>query len=225
MISPRHAIARLLEISHAHKTLLRWRAWCDWHHGEPELKMLPRLVDPGRTAIDIGAADGVYSYYMRKLTQRCIAFEPNPVSFQKLQRNLPNVDVRNAALSDTVGTAKLRVPVVNNVPYRGWATIEPNNTLSELEPNQIRSIEVPMLRGDDLDLGDVGFIKIDVEGHELSVLRGLQKTIKRCRPVLLIEVSASERGHSFDQIKSILGGYNASAQQLSSTQNVIFRPR
>jgi FkbM family methyltransferase len=222
----RHYITRGLEVAGWRKALFRWQTFENWRYGEPELRLLKSLVDPNRVAIDVGAADGVYSYFISKIAKRCIAFEPNPVLFRILKLNLPNVHIYHAALSSSAGGASLRVPVVNGVGYFGWATIEPENTLSELEPNEIRSIEVPTLRGDDLDLGDVGFIKIDVEGHELSVLEGLRATIMRCRPVLLIEVSAGGRGNTFRQIRSMLDdlNYRPSTPQVDVTQNVIFRP-
>jgi FkbM family methyltransferase len=222
----RHYITRSLQVVGWRRALFRWQTFENWHYGEPELRLLKSLVDPNRVAIDVGAADGVYSYFLSKIAKRCIAFEPNPVLFQNLKLNLPNVHIYHAALSSSAGRASLRVPVINGAGYFGWATIEPENTLSELQPNEIRSIEVPTLRGDDLDLGDVGFIKIDVEGHERSVLEGLYATIMRCRPVLLIEVSAGERGRSFEQIRSMLDNFNyrPSAERVDITQNVIFRP-
>lgn len=47
---------------------------------------------------------------------------------------------------------------------------------------------------DDLDLGDIGFIKIDVEGFEARVIDGACETIARCRPVMLIEIEEKHTG-------------------------------
>jgi len=47
---------------------------------------------------------------------------------------------------------------------------------------------VQLIRIDDLDVKDVRFIKVDVEGHELNVLRGAEQTVQRERPRLLVEV-------------------------------------
>ena len=77
------------------------------------------------------------------------------------------------------GEATLRVPVVNGIAYAGWGTIEPKNQLAELPPHSLRKIKVPTMRPDQMALGDVGFVKIDVEGHELSVLKGAERALAR----------------------------------------------
>jgi hypothetical protein len=46
-----------------------------------------------------------------------------------------------------------------------------------------------------LDLPDVSFVKIDVEGYELPVLEGAEKTIRRCRPLILVEQGGNEEKH------------------------------
>ena len=81
------------------------------------------------TALDIGAAEGVYAFFLQRLAQRCIAFEPNPSSHLGLKRALPEVEVHQAAVSSVDGDATLRVPVVKGIPYAGWGTIEPKINL------------------------------------------------------------------------------------------------
>jgi len=71
-------LRRALPLAGAHRMLLKWRAWQATHFGEPEIRLLRYLVDPMRAAIDIGAAEGVYSFFLQRLALRCIAFEPNP---------------------------------------------------------------------------------------------------------------------------------------------------
>jgi hypothetical protein len=122
--------------------IVRYLAWEDKRYGEAELRLLIYLVNPQRTAIDIGAAEGVYAFYLQKLARRCIAFEPNPESYAHLKCALPGVEIHHAAVSSVHGPAVLRVPVVNNVAYHGWGTIESKNSLAELPPHSIREIKV-----------------------------------------------------------------------------------
>jgi FkbM family methyltransferase len=233
----RRAIGRMLAHAGAHRTLLSWRAWEDSRYGEAELRLLRYLVPPQRTAIDIGAAEGVYAFNLQKLARRCIAFEPNPESYAYLKRALPGVEIYLAAVSSVDGQAVLRVPVVNNVAYDGWGTIEPKNSLAELPAHSVREIKVPTVRADVLPLGDVGFVKIDVEGHEVPVLAGLSGVLERCLPNLLIEVSGPQRGGTLSEVRRLLDplGYVclrldergilrmlASHTELNQTTNLIF---
>jgi FkbM family methyltransferase len=181
--------------------LLKWRAWENWRFGEREIRLLRYLVDPRRAAIDIGAAEGVYAFHLRRLAKRCIAFEPNPSSVSELKRTLSGVEVHQAAVSAVEGYAILRVPIVNGIRYTGWATIEPKNRLTELPSHTVQEIRVRTVCPDQMELGDVGFVKIDVEGHELDCLIGLSELLKRCRPNLLIEVGAAHRGGSLAELR------------------------
>lgn len=194
-------LIRALVFVGAHRLLLRWRAREAAGHNEPEIHLLKYLVDPQRIAIDIGAAEGIYALRLQQLAQRCIAFEPNPSSYAGLKRVLPEVESVQAAVSARDGYTILRIPVVNGIPYRGWGTIEPNNRLSELPAHNVEEVRVRTVCLDGMDLGDVGFIKIDVEGHELDVLAGLSTLITKCRPNFLIEVGDAQRGGSFTEIR------------------------
>ena len=74
---------------------------------------------------------------------------------------------------------------VDGVTVTGCSTVSP--TASATYPDH-RAIEVPMATLDSSYEGEVGFIKIDVEGHEQAVLDGAVQTIRRCRPRLLVEI-------------------------------------
>jgi FkbM family methyltransferase len=194
-------LRRTLPLAGAHRMLLKWRAWQAVRFGEPEIRLLRYLVDPMRAAIDIGAAEGVYAFFLQRLALRCIAFEPNPSTHWGLKRALPEVEIHQAAVSAVEGDAILRIPVVKGIPYAGWGTIEPKNQLAELPRHVVDKIKVRTVRPDRMGLGDIGFVKIDVEGHELDVLAGLSGLLAKCLPNLLIEIGGAQRGGSLAEVR------------------------
>jgi hypothetical protein len=95
----------------------------------------------------------VYAFFLQRLAQHCIAFEPNPSSHLDLKRALRDVEVHQAAVSAADGETTLRVPVVNGIPYRGWGTIEPQNQLAELPLHTVEEIRVRTVCRDRMALG------------------------------------------------------------------------
>jgi FkbM family methyltransferase len=232
-------LRRTLPLAGVYRTLLKWRAWQAARFGEPEIRLLRYLVDPMGTAIDIGAAEGVYAFFLQRLAQRCIAFEPNPSSHWGLKRALPEIEIHQAAVSSVEGDATLRVPVVSGIPYAGWGTIEPKTQLTEFPTHVIDEIKVRTVRPDRMSLGDVGFVKIDVDGDELDVLAGLSGLLAKCLPNLLIETGGVQRGGSLAEVRRRLDplGYIglrldergllkalATDAEVTGSPNVIFIP-
>jgi FkbM family methyltransferase len=157
--------------------------------GEAELKLLPTLVDPKRPSVDAGANLGVYSYWLSRLSSKVFAFEPHPAMAQFLRRaRLKNVEVHQVALSDAEGEATLHVPKFDGLHgSAGHGSIG-----QQFEGTAVEQIRVPLRRLDDvIGTSDVGFVKIDVEGHELAMLAGAAGTFARCRPTLLVEIEQS----------------------------------
>jgi FkbM family methyltransferase len=192
---------RTLRFAGARRLLLKWQVWESIRNGEREIQLLKFLVDPKKVAIDIGAAEGVYSYCLQYIAKRCIAFEPNPGAYANLKRSLPGVESHQAAVSARDGEARLRIPVINGIAYHGWGTIESRNRLSELPPHTIEEVRVRTVRLDGMTFNDVGFIKIDVEGHEVDVLDGLAAVLAKYRPNLMIEIGEAGRGGSLAEVR------------------------
>lgn len=172
------------------------RAMQSWYSGEPELRLLPYLFGRHECVVDVGANYGVYSWHARSRAKRVIAFEPQPELVAFLQRALgPQVQVEHAALSENSGEVVLRVP--DDRMQDGRATLEEDNDLGLLPAHEI---QVPCRRLDDYDLSRIGFIKIDVEGHELAVINGGWGMISRDLPHLLVE---AEERHRKDALASV----------------------
>ena len=156
---------------------------------ERELVLLPALLEPGTSAVDIGANRGLFVRHLLNAGAKVIAFEPMPPMQQWLKRIYGGgIRLEPVALADTSGTAEIRYPKGNF----SWATLATENQL-EKATARIRRETVPIKTLDSYGLTGVSFIKIDVEGYEEPVLLGARNTIERNRPSLLVE---SENRHN-----------------------------
>ena len=174
------------------------RARRQWRRGEGELRLLPDLMDPARNSVDVGANKGVYSYWMARHSRHVYAFEPNPKMFRILRAGAGrNVTVSPAALSDSTGQSVLRVPRSASGYSNQGASLNYGKV-----GDDYGEVTIETHRLDDEVLTDIGFMKIDVEGHELAVLEGGHDLIARDRPVLLIEM---EEAHTKQPIEESLG--------------------
>jgi FkbM family methyltransferase len=156
-----------------------------YRYGEVELHLLPYLCDPHKEAIDVGANYGCYTAAMRHHAAYVTAVEPLPELAKLLRRKYHGVEVHQGALSDRDGMVQLHIPIYDDVNVIGLATID--NTAA-LTYGKTRTIDVTTMTLDSLGRTNVGFIKVDVEGHEQAVLDGAVRTIERCQPRMLVEL-------------------------------------
>lgn len=168
---------------------------------DPEMGLLKFIVDPKRICLDVGANLGLFTYFLSRYSPHVYAFEPNPIPLRILRYVADkNVTVLEMALSNKTGEAELVVPKGR----KGWSS---NGASVEYDSDQGRIVKVPGSRIDDLEYRDIGFIKIDVEGHEKSVLEGAQKTLSRDRPNLFVENEFTHAGDGvtevFDMMKAL----------------------
>jgi FkbM family methyltransferase len=182
-----------------HYSRMRFRV-LESNSDEPEMQLLPLLVDPYRLAIDVGAAGGVYSVRLLSLASRVIAFEPRiraAAELEELARILSlNLEVHCVALSESPGVATLRA--LEQDPYR--STISDSNSLSDADGGTcVQQVQV-VTSLDSLDLEGVGFLKIDVEGAEFHVLVGARQLISRERFPILVEC---EERHSLGAVERV----------------------
>ena len=153
-------------------------------------------------SIDVGANLGGYAVLMHPHSARVAAFEANPDLCAKLRWQSwvrPSIKVYGVALSDRAGTQTLRIP-----DDHGRSTLERGN---DLGGRTARSVSVETRRLDDMGFRDVGFIKIDVEGHEMAVLRGAEALLRESRPALLIEAQDEHREDAVGTLGRYLAGF------------------
>ena len=176
-------------------------AWKHYLFGDWDIRELKRIVPAGGLSIDVGAHHGVYTHFLSRLSERVIAYEPNPRLAHYLRRAVRrNVTVREIALSDRDGTAFLSIPVVEGIAVPGWATVVEKADASQ------QTFRISLARLDDEGHRNVTFMKIDVEGKEEAMLRGGAETIRRDHPVLLIEIEARHHTRPMTEVFSMIEG-------------------
>ena len=203
MTRPRCFLSRSQQIKYllfGGKSYARLRARRLARRGEPELRLLPFLVDPQRNAVDVGANKGTYTIALSQLCRKVYSFEPNPGMrwiLGKLSGN--NVVISPKAVCDSIGTSVLRIPSQGGVKSNNVGSLR----TTALADSTI-AVEVETTTLDNENLVDVGFMKIDVEGLEQEVLKGARSLIQRDRPVLVVEIIQEHTGRDVDETIALI---------------------
>jgi FkbM family methyltransferase len=158
------------------------------HADEGCEEILLRSLHPEEDFLDIGAHLGYYSLWCAPRVRRVHAFEPDPRNHPWLQQNArraANVVVNQAAVSDSAG----EITLCQHPSSAESHVLTPRPGAESLHP----LIRVPCTTIDiywrQQGLPPVCAFKVDVEGHELPVLRGAVDMMNTCRPVGLIETT------------------------------------
>ena len=159
--------------------------------------MVARLLDPGEWAVDAGAHVGYMTSLMAVVVRpggRVIAFEPHPTVFAMLSRNVArwttevaSIDVREEALSDRNGYARLSIPpeFPTNMGTASLQTMPESNHAGVV--GQVQTVRLD----DVLEDHRLGLLKVDVEGHEAKVLAGAERALDehRVRDIVFEELT------------------------------------
>ena len=172
------------------KVTLRLLAAQHFFSGEPELKLIGGLADPKKESVDAGTHHGVYAYFLARHTAWVHCYEPYPkdVNFLAEAFRGRNVKVYPYALSDHEGEAELHVPTGAGEETGGQPSLLPPQGTTVPETR----LKVTTRRLDQMGHTNVGFIKVDVEGHERQVVAGAAKLLEEQRPLLLVELHGYE---------------------------------
>jgi len=165
---------------------------------------------------DVGANVGLYTCFISKKSKQTVAFEPHPENAIRLRENLTlndirNVELREEALSDTNGDAELAVTGVDTAG-------EGTHALATGSEN--KTIKIHTVRADSLpsDVPKPDVVKIDVEGAEMSVLRGMGDLLDSCR-LIYCETHAkklNQRDESHEDVMDLLSDSGFSVEEIES---------
>lgn len=155
---------------------------------EPHFKQVAQVIlNPSSNCIDLGANHGSHSLWMSEVCPngKIYAFEPQPKVFQALSLNSIlngrlNIQLYNLAASERTGRyihveqAKRDQNLINS----GWSRVQFDYEIQH-------SVTVAL---DDLQLEKISLIKMDIQGSELSAIKGMTELLRRDRPFLFFEV-------------------------------------
>ena len=171
-----------------------------------------------KTIIDIGANLGISSMGFRQMgfKNKIYIFEPNPIIFKKylinLKKKYKNNFLQNFALGNVNTTKNFFIPFYKNKSIHYFGSFDKkyvensiNMTFPDISSNiKFKKKKIKINKFDNLNLKiKPHFIKIDVEGYDYYVLKGLTKTINKYKPIFLIEYNKE----NFLQIKKFLKNY------------------
>jgi FkbM family methyltransferase len=174
-----------------------------------------RHLRPGDVAVDIGANIGSHALHLARCvgpSGRVFAFEPTTFAYQKLLANIAmNPDLAARITPEQIMLVDPRARELAPHLYSSW----PLTATAQLHAQHLgRLMDTAGARAISLDeylesaqVPSVALIKIDVDGHECSVLRGAVGTISRFRPVIVMEVAPyvlREVGHELGDLLEIV---------------------
>ena len=147
-----------------------------------EMFFVSKLLKKKRRFLDIGANVGIYSFYFKNKFKNVDAFEPlKEITFRIKAIQNTFLKIHNVAISNKKGELNFYIPIINGKRAPALASLEIRGTECEVRTVKVKTI-------DEYNFKDVDLIKIDVEGHEESVIEGAHKTIIKSMPILIVEI-------------------------------------
>jgi FkbM family methyltransferase len=174
---------------------------------------LKRVIKPDMVVLDIGANIGYFALIQARIAKKVIALEPDPDNFKALQNNInlngyTNMKIHNIAAGSKDGKIGFHIGTVSN-----WRRIATKNHKDNI-------IEVPIRIMDNFlkDIGqkEIDYIRMDTEGYELDILKGLKNTLANNKLGLFIETHRyllEQYGYSQLELMEFLANYNFNLTQ------------
>jgi FkbM family methyltransferase len=180
-----------------------------WYHGKAReretMESFATLIPPGATVIEVGGHIGYISMWLASLVGangRVIVFEPGPNNHRYLLRNiesLDNVEWIDSAASDCVGKVSFycdNLTGQNNSLVSDFDVLDANASRTGIKAERIEVTVDTITLDAFCDARGIApdFIKVDVEGAELSVVRGMRSVLRKFKPRLMIEQNGEDAG-------------------------------
>jgi FkbM family methyltransferase len=203
-------------------------------HHRALVPMLRQVIPDDAVVIDVGAHAGQFTKLFARLAPKgfVYAFEPGSYARAILRtavrlNRLRNVAILPLALGERSGVAILTVPVKRSGSYGfGLAHLAGGNeTAAEIEAVGVATLDDAVMA---LGIGRLAFIKADIEGYELRLVRGARDTLRRFKPALLLEVDEPRlvrAGDRMEELWSELEALGYHAYEASVERTRLLAPR
>ncbi len=158
--------------------------------GFGEFDCLPFYIHPQKASVDLGANIGHDSILLAALTRRVLAVEAL-AEHAFLEENLPaNCVVAIEAVGNETGKQVIHVPRVDGKRMTGLSSLHDPSAFGypEYDTETVRVRPLDAIVQERFANEPIGFIKIDVEGHERAAIEGARETLERHRPNLQVEI-------------------------------------
>lgn len=178
------------------------------HYQEAQRNRALSHVKKWRLALDIGANIGLWSKDLSKFFNKVVCFEPNKFCIDYLKKNidLNKSMIKSFALGSKNEEKNLFIHLTNsgassfvNKTKTGYDT-KLNPIYGEFS-DDTKSLSVKVKKLDNFNFNNVDFIKIDVQGFELEVLKGAKETLAKNNPILCIEEDSPNDSQSLKFLK------------------------
>jgi FkbM family methyltransferase len=201
-------------------------------HHRDLFPLFARFVPASGVVFDIGAHAGQYTKLFARAASagRVYAFEPGSYARAILRaaialRRLDNVSVLPIALGSACGVDMLSVPVKAGGSFGfGLAHLGEPQARWDLVAQEIVTTATLDTVAEALRLERLDFVKADIEGWEFSLLRGGEATLRRFRPVLVLELLSqhlARAGHRVDDAFAFLAGLGYTAFELTPKNEIV----
>lgn len=177
-----------------------------------------RHLRPGDIALDIGANIGSHALHLARSVGpqgRVFAFEPTTFAYRKLLANIAmNPDVASRITAEQImlvgsGASRLEPELYSSWPLTSHERVHAEHRGRLMSTTGARAVSLDAYL-ESARVPSVALIKLDVDGHECSVLRGAAGTIARFRPRIIMEIAPyvlREVGHELGDLVQLVGSF------------------
>lgn len=186
------------------------------------IKPIKGLIN-NKTMLDIGANIGAYTLTLFKETKEIHAFEAGKKNYEILSKNvhsnsLKNIYLNNKAVSDKDGE-KLKIFISPDCGGNNSAYKSQFNSFEEVDTVTIDTYCTEM------NVKDIGFIKIDIEGGEFSAIIGAKDTIKKYKPIIFCEFNsnaANLAGWKLTDLYNFITDYGYKSYIITAKSEIVY---
>jgi FkbM family methyltransferase len=157
--------------------------WLRDSYEPSERRELEACLKPDSILFDVGAHAGFWAVILASKCRHIYAFEPSPLNFDRLDRNIRQNQIANVTAVPAAASNQTAV-----------LRCAENGSMSHLAE---KGVEVKAIQLDDYAAGhdSPNVVKIDIEGHAGAALSGMRRTLSESKPVLFLEL------HSRDEVR------------------------